>query len=362
MPDTHRVTLVIPVHNGAGSLEALFADIEKLLGADVVFVDDGSTDGSAGLLLSFAEKHPHVRVIVHEKNIGVTKARRSAVMTVTTPYIMFADCDDRLPVPDAPVRLADAMDAGGYDLIMFDTDIVFDPSVPEGSYKENLRKNLRFEKQLPAGADYNRLMFVEQTMNGPLLWNKIYRTAPVRWANEQLEGAVIPLGQDQITIFLILTQVSSIGTCENSFFYQYHVGGGVSTRPFETPERLRLLAHQADGWHFLEKILRQQGLWEACSESWNAVYAKFCSGMLTNWAACPDAAFRKELLRELPEIWGADLVRSLLPEILLERVAQLEEERNALRESERRLLSSPRWRIGGAALWLPKKIRGLLRR
>ena len=56
------ITVVIPVYNAEEYLGETLASVEaQTLGMDriqVVLVDDGSTDGSAGICRAFADKHP----------------------------------------------------------------------------------------------------------------------------------------------------------------------------------------------------------------------------------------------------------------------------------------------------------------
>ena len=69
-------SVVIPVYNAKSSLKRCVdswlaqsrSDLELLL------VDDGSTDGSAGLCDELADSDPRIRVI-HQKNSGVSAAR-----------------------------------------------------------------------------------------------------------------------------------------------------------------------------------------------------------------------------------------------------------------------------------------------
>jgi dolichol-phosphate mannosyltransferase len=55
------VSIVVPVFNEAGSLEALYKEIADALGPlgafEVVFVDDGSTDGSTAVMERLSAAH-----------------------------------------------------------------------------------------------------------------------------------------------------------------------------------------------------------------------------------------------------------------------------------------------------------------
>ncbi|MFB0619830.1 glycosyltransferase family 2 protein [Streptomyces sp. AGS-58] len=80
--------------------------------AEVIAVDDGSTDGSAGLLARLAGREPRLRVVRREVNSGGCGSPRNAgIDAVTAPYVMFLDSDDVLPPGAVDALLAAATEA-----------------------------------------------------------------------------------------------------------------------------------------------------------------------------------------------------------------------------------------------------------
>jgi glycosyltransferase involved in cell wall biosynthesis len=73
-----KLSIVIPVYNEAENLPLLQASIEKSLSAlemdwEVVYIDDGSSDGSQNILEEMASSSPeHVCVVVFRRNCGQT--------------------------------------------------------------------------------------------------------------------------------------------------------------------------------------------------------------------------------------------------------------------------------------------------
>ena len=61
---------------------------------EVLCVDDCSTDNTAEVISHYAETHPEVRLIRHEKNKGCGGARNTALRQVEGEYIVLLDCDD----------------------------------------------------------------------------------------------------------------------------------------------------------------------------------------------------------------------------------------------------------------------------
>ena len=92
----HLIDLIIPVYNNATGMEKLVAQLERQLFRDfrVVFVDDGSTDGSLEALKKALEKASFEYLLLHQKNAGAGAARNAGLSAVTAQWIAFMDCDD----------------------------------------------------------------------------------------------------------------------------------------------------------------------------------------------------------------------------------------------------------------------------
>lgn len=100
-----RVSLIIPCHNEAARLsgEKVLATL-KLLGerAETVLVDDGSTDGTGGVIRGIEAKSPAVKTLSLPKNIGKGEAVRTAMLEAAgrgAEYVGFCDADFATP-PD----------------------------------------------------------------------------------------------------------------------------------------------------------------------------------------------------------------------------------------------------------------------
>ena len=91
--DEPLVSAVIPVHNGERylreTLESVFAQTYSPL--EVIVVDDGSTDGSAGIIDSYGDR----LVAVRQENLGVGGARNAGMTRAGGRFVAFCDHDDR---------------------------------------------------------------------------------------------------------------------------------------------------------------------------------------------------------------------------------------------------------------------------
>jgi glycosyltransferase involved in cell wall biosynthesis len=89
-----RLGIVMPVFNEERWLDTI---LERVLArpevAQLVAVDDGSTDGSWAKLQEWPSKDARVLIIRHSQNRGKGAAIRTALAQLTTPLILIQDAD-----------------------------------------------------------------------------------------------------------------------------------------------------------------------------------------------------------------------------------------------------------------------------
>jgi glycosyltransferase involved in cell wall biosynthesis len=78
------VSVLIPVYNEEGNLSLLYDKLEAALkkterAYEIIFVDDGSSDGSLEILLDLREKNPNVKIISFSRNFGQTAALSAGI-------------------------------------------------------------------------------------------------------------------------------------------------------------------------------------------------------------------------------------------------------------------------------------------
>jgi glycosyltransferase involved in cell wall biosynthesis len=116
-----NLSLVIPVYNEAENLPPLYDSIQQALTPlnrtwEVVFVDDGSQDGSFDVLNSLVEKDAeHVRVLSFRRNFGQTAAIAAGIDHACGEIIVLMDADMQNDPADIPMLLAKLDE--GYDLV-----------------------------------------------------------------------------------------------------------------------------------------------------------------------------------------------------------------------------------------------------
>ena len=107
-----EISIVIPVFNEAAGLAELLGKIHalKLVQAEVIVVDDGSSDGSAEVALAAS-----VHVIRHPYNIGNGAAVKSGIRAAQGRLIVLMDGDGQHKPADIPQLLAEA---GKYHMVV----------------------------------------------------------------------------------------------------------------------------------------------------------------------------------------------------------------------------------------------------
>jgi glycosyltransferase involved in cell wall biosynthesis len=97
---TPKVSVIVPVYNPG---EYVHRCVKSLLGQtltaahyEVIFIDDGCTDGSAAHLDSLATSHRQVRVIHQENSEWPGRPRNVGLVAAQGDYAFFCDADDWL--------------------------------------------------------------------------------------------------------------------------------------------------------------------------------------------------------------------------------------------------------------------------
>ena len=106
------LSVVIPARNEAAGLRTILPKIVELLGnAEVIVVDDGSSDDSAAVCAEF-----RVKMVRHQYQMGNGAAIKSGARAATGDVIVFMDADGQHQPEDIP-RLVEELNKG-YDMVV----------------------------------------------------------------------------------------------------------------------------------------------------------------------------------------------------------------------------------------------------
>jgi dolichol-phosphate mannosyltransferase len=114
------ISVFLPVFNEEPNLLPLHAKLDDALrslgrSAEIVYVDDGSTDGSLGILRKLADLDPRVRVVALRRNYGQTAAMAAGIDAARGEVLIPMDADLQNDPADI-ARLLDKLEEG-YDVV-----------------------------------------------------------------------------------------------------------------------------------------------------------------------------------------------------------------------------------------------------
>jgi glycosyltransferase involved in cell wall biosynthesis len=118
---TIDLSVLVPVFNEVDNVEPLHAELDQVLGPlplryELIFVDDGSTDGTSARLTAIQNRDPaHVRVAVLRRNCGQTAALSAALDLARGSILVPMDGDRQNDPADIP-RLLSRLEEG-YDVV-----------------------------------------------------------------------------------------------------------------------------------------------------------------------------------------------------------------------------------------------------
>jgi glycosyltransferase involved in cell wall biosynthesis len=116
-PSPPQLSILVPVYNEAGNVVELHRELHAVLhdfagGYELIFVDDGSTDGTAARLEAIQAGDPeHVRVVFLWRNCGQTAALSAALDLARGEILVPMDGDRQNDPADIP-RLLETLEQG----------------------------------------------------------------------------------------------------------------------------------------------------------------------------------------------------------------------------------------------------------
>lgn len=115
------LSIIVPIYNEAENIPLLHQSISKILTSlekewEVIYVDDGSTDGSSDILCRLVEGDPdHICVVLLRRNFGQTAAIAAGIDQAQGEIMVLMDADLQNDPADIPLML-DYINQG-YDLV-----------------------------------------------------------------------------------------------------------------------------------------------------------------------------------------------------------------------------------------------------
>jgi glycosyltransferase involved in cell wall biosynthesis len=120
----HEVSVVVPIYQGARTIEALIAEIEPLTSprktpagrnfrvSEVLLVHDGAVDDSAAIMTGLAARAPYVRLVWLSRNFGQHPATLAGMASTVSDWVATLDEDGQQDPADIGKLLDEALGHG----------------------------------------------------------------------------------------------------------------------------------------------------------------------------------------------------------------------------------------------------------
>ena len=108
------VSVIVPVRNEAGNIAPLVAEIAAALAGrrfEVIYVNDGSTDGTEAELNALRAAHPWLRQVRHAQSCGQSAALRTGILAARGGIVVTLDGDGQNDPAFLP-KLIEALERG----------------------------------------------------------------------------------------------------------------------------------------------------------------------------------------------------------------------------------------------------------
>ncbi len=111
-----QISIVIPAYNESARIEHALERVltcveERGWDAEVLVVDDGSTDNTAAIVQRWQTRYPHLQLFENPGNRGKGYSVRNGLLQATGEVVMFTDADLSAPIEEAELLFA-AIEAG----------------------------------------------------------------------------------------------------------------------------------------------------------------------------------------------------------------------------------------------------------
>ena len=210
-----KLSVIVPVYNTEKYLRECIDSIlaQTFTDFELILVDDGSTDTSGSICDEYVQKDDRI-VVTHQKNAGVTAARKRGVNMASGEYVTFVDSDDW--IDGDMYRILFAQEPA--DILICNMYCVTDDDVSElrfgipSGYYDKKRLNEAF---------YPTMLFdYVHCVPGvsPSLCNKLIRGDLIRTVINAVDDGVT-YGEDAVCSCLCMLDADSVHVVEQPLYY-----------------------------------------------------------------------------------------------------------------------------------------------
>ena len=213
-----NITVIVPVYNAEAYIDQCLESLmrQSYREFELIIVDDGSTDRSAGICDKFAGQYENISV-VHKHNGGLISARIAGLKKASGQYIAFVDADDWVD-QDFLEMLVTRMESEQADIVMTgcikeeknESEIMLN-CFEQGVYeREDLEKKI-FSRMLHYQGFYE---FGIQ----PYMWNKLYKKELLLKCYDGIDMDIYD-GEDVAVVYPYLLHTYRAVICDDALYH-----------------------------------------------------------------------------------------------------------------------------------------------
>ena len=207
------LSIIVPIYNTEQYLKKC---IESILGQtyinfELILVDDGSTDNCLSICNHYAEHDSRIQVI-HQKNGGVTSARKAGLDIACGEYVSFIDSDDWME-PDYYSAFMDNCKG-------IQPDIILASGYKIEEVRDKRKQIQKVHSQLKNGIYHQKAIkkILERESVFPVLWLKLFKRDLIE-KNISLIDNRVCLAEDNLCFYACMLDADCILVHSN---YKYH--------------------------------------------------------------------------------------------------------------------------------------------
>lgn len=266
------ISVIVPIYNMESLLPRCLDSLaaQTLRDLEIICVDDGSTDGSGGIVRKYASGDSRFRLITQE-NSGRAEARNAGIRAAAAPYLGFADPDDYVE-PDMYERLYRLAEETGADMVQCS----YSPFLPA-------------ESEESRGMAEEKLLHVENTACDGVFTEKgeIFRL----FLEVRLPSSFTS-GEDTLYVSRAIARCRSVALTSEKL-YHYGLGG-----PQSVSSRNRKAETRPASYYAIFEMLTREKLREGVLGSNRTAYMNYIVPLLF-----PDNEMPAGRLRHWAELW-----------------------------------------------------------
>ena len=212
------VSVIVPIYNVSRYLRQCIDSIvgQSYKDIEIILVDDGSTDGCSQICDDYAYKDSRVKVI-HKKNEGLVKARKTGFLASRGDYISFVDGDDWIE-PDMLEKLYLTLISENVDVVMCgryeddeDTHRMVYHGIHEGRYDKNGLIDEVYPKMIVNNVFFEWGIF-------PSYWDKLFKRNCIEPYLMAVDDR-INMGEDAACVYPCILNSDSIYIIKKCYYH-----------------------------------------------------------------------------------------------------------------------------------------------